>query len=339
MTPTRLYVGCFNGKLYCLDKSGNKVWDYQTHYYIKDAPAVSGDTVVISSRDEGIYGLRDLGASCAFLWKNRVKEFGEYVPGSVGRCSPIIVNGYVFTNSAEAELGHFTRALSLSTGVSQDIPDGSNFNTTGFAAAASGEVLSNMVLYASAPPSRTSQKSGYYIRYCRSNAAPVVIGNYYVFHSSFHPRGIYLMDPGTTTARDSLAMDGYTVASSFAASDSVIFFGTYEGFLLGMGNGNPVVCSGNPGQIVINPVSAVPNPFNPSTCIRFALAKSTDVRVRVFNASGRLAWEKRMPMDRGYRSIIWNGTDSRGRPLPSGLYIVRTRIADRVYTTKITLMK
>jgi hypothetical protein len=201
------------------------------------------------------------------------------------------------------------------------------------------DVLSNIVIYGTNPLGRKTQKSGYYIRYDRSNAAPIVIGNYYIFHSSYHPRGIYFMEKSSTAFQDSLTMDGYTVSSFFAASDSVIFFGTYEGILLGMGNGTPVIGSDDPEKTVVNPVAIAPNPFNPATAIRFALAKSADVTIRVFNARGRPAWKWKARLEPGFHAIAWNGKDSRGRSLPSGLYIIQTLIAKGTFTQKVTLMK
>ncbi len=68
----------------------------------------------------------------------------------------------------------------------------------------------------------------------------------------------------------------------------------------------------------------LPNPFASATSIRFRLAESRSVRVVVCDAAGRrvarLADGVRGP---GLHEIAWNGTDDRGRPLPSGVYFAR----------------
>lgn len=334
MTANRLYVGCFNGRLYCLDKNGNKKWAFQTHYYIKDAPSIRDSLIALSSRDEGIYLLKDLGDSVRFIWKNRVVEYGQYVPGSVGRCSPVMAGNYVFTNSAEAECGHFTRALSLDSGKSTGMSDYSNFNTTGFAVTENGLALSNIQGYTTNPLGKAFGASGGYMRFLRSNAAPIIIGNYLVFHSSYYPKGVFLMDPASFVVRDSIKMDAYTVSTSFAAADSVLFFGTYEGVLFGMGNGVPVVGSKNRETVLLGDMVLSPNPFNPETGIRFALARKTDVSLKAFNILGKQVWSYNAKLGMGYHTIRWNASH-----LSSGVYYLRAEAGSFRKSFKVTLIK
>jgi len=341
LTNDKIYVGAFNGKLYCLNKDGSKNWDFQTNYYIKEAPAIEGDLIVISSRDEAIYCIKDLGSSTQLLWKNRVKEFGEYVPGSVGRCSPVISGGLIFTNSAEAELGHFTRALSLTTGdQTGSISDNSNFNTTGFSVDGAGNVYSNIAGFSVDPLSRIFRKSGSYSKFKRSNAAPAVLGNCKVFHSSYYPKGIYFTGLSQNTFVDSLAMDGYSISSSFAASDSVLFFGTYEGFLFGMGSGQPlIVGTSDVKKVVLDPVTISPNPFNPTTSIRFSLAKKARVDIRVMRISGSVVYTKTLFLHRGRHAIPWTGKNMRGNRLGSGVYLIQVSIDNQTRIHRATLLK
>ena len=53
-----LYVGCGDGKVYCLDvSSGKTVWSTPTGNGIDSSPAVIGDTVLIGSEDFYFYAL------------------------------------------------------------------------------------------------------------------------------------------------------------------------------------------------------------------------------------------------------------------------------------------
>jgi hypothetical protein len=65
-----------------------------------------------------------------------------------------------------------------------------------------------------------------------------------------------------------------------------------------------------------------PNPFNPSTTIRYDLSESAFVDLSVFDASGREITTLVSGMrNAGQQSASWNGLDSRGSQVPSGLYL------------------
>jgi hypothetical protein len=67
-----------------------------------------------------------------------------------------------------------------------------------------------------------------------------------------------------------------------------------------------------------------PNPFNPTTTIRFDLPVRSHVRLAVYSVTGRLV---RVLLDRdidaGCKEIRWDGRDSRGRSAASGIYFYR----------------
>ena len=84
----------------------------------------------------------------------------------------------------------------------------------------------------------------------------------------------------------------------------------------------------------------VPNPFNPSTRIRFELAARSHVRVTIYDVTGRsvltLADEF---LEAGPHTRIWRGRDSSDRQVPSGPYFVRMVTKERVDVRKILLLK
>ncbi len=67
---------------------------------------------------------------------------------------------------------------------------------------------------------------------------------------------------------------------------------------------------------------AYPNPFNPSTTLRFTLDREQAIRLVVTDTAGRslrhLVDGRQGP---GERSVTWDGRDDAGRPLPSGVYL------------------
>ena len=67
-----------------------------------------------------------------------------------------------------------------------------------------------------------------------------------------------------------------------------------------------------------------PNPFNPSTTIRFTLADGGDTELQVFDVRGNNI--KRLvagSLAAGDHSVTWDGTDENGQRVPSGVYFYR----------------
>ncbi|HEX9934550.1 MAG TPA: FlgD immunoglobulin-like domain containing protein [bacterium] len=83
-----------------------------------------------------------------------------------------------------------------------------------------------------------------------------------------------------------------------------------------------------------------PNPFNPSTTIRFSLPKTAHVCLSIYNLLGQeiavLVDEKR---SEGVHEMRWGGTDAEGRPLPSGVYLVRLETPFRREFGRLLLLK
>lgn len=83
-----------------------------------------------------------------------------------------------------------------------------------------------------------------------------------------------------------------------------------------------------------------PNPFNPSTVIRFTLQKSQQVSVEIYNVEGRLIRtlvQENLP--EGSHEISWDGKDERGFNLPSGIYFYSLRGSGHQLTKKMVLLK
>ncbi len=83
-----------------------------------------------------------------------------------------------------------------------------------------------------------------------------------------------------------------------------------------------------------------PNPFNPSTAIRFALPAPGPVRLSVHDLAGRRV---RTLVDgdlpAGSHVRRWDGRDQRGVAVASGMYVLRLEAAGTVQTRKAALIK
>jgi len=86
---------------------------------------------------------------------------------------------------------------------------------------------------------------------------------------------------------------------------------------------------------------AYPNPFNPSTTIRFAVpAVGGDVRLSVFDMRGRLVRTLlHGHSDGGLHTAVWNGEDRNGRRVASGTYFYRLDAPGFTSTRKLVMVK
>lgn len=84
----------------------------------------------------------------------------------------------------------------------------------------------------------------------------------------------------------------------------------------------------------------VPNPFNPSTEIRFSLNTPAQTRLGIYDVSGRLI---RDLIDEflaaGMHHIEWDGRDGAGRDVSSGCYFARMESGVHTETTKLILAR
>lgn len=88
-------------------------------------------------------------------------------------------------------------------------------------------------------------------------------------------------------------------------------------------------------------LSAVPNPFNPTTTLTFELKRARPVRLTIHDAAGRLVRVLRDGLEAaaGRNEVEWDGRDDRGRAQPSGVYLARVEADGVAVTTRLTLLR
>ncbi|MCK4547429.1 MAG: hypothetical protein KAW17_08300 [Candidatus Eisenbacteria sp.] len=124
-----------------------------------------------------------------------------------------------------------------------------------------------------------------------------------------------------------------TVAEGFYVDD-VVVTGTLPSGFTGVwgGDHDTVVSTGVTGNR--------PNPFNPRTDILFRLAVAGPVELAIYDISGRrVATLVQRAMEPGCHSAAWDGTDSNGAPVASGVYFARLIAHDHDSARKIVLLK
>ena len=83
-----------------------------------------------------------------------------------------------------------------------------------------------------------------------------------------------------------------------------------------------------------------PNPFNPVTTIEYQVRTAGPVHIAVYNLQGQLiqvlAHEFKPA---GEHEVIWNGNNSKGLNVASGIYIYRLSLRERVASMKMILLR
>jgi len=109
---------------------------------------------------------------------------------------------------------------------------------------------------------------------------------------------------------------------------------TYFGQMPGPGTPTSV-----PGSLVFE-VAAHPNPFNPTTNISYTMPQAGHLVLKVFDVRGHLVRtlldERR---EAGVGRVVWDGSDNRGAPVPSGVYFYEARSGREVRVRKMTMVK
>jgi FlgD Ig-like domain len=83
-----------------------------------------------------------------------------------------------------------------------------------------------------------------------------------------------------------------------------------------------------------------PNPFNPSTSIKFFIPENSNASVKIYDMLGReVTTLINGPTTAGYHIVYWNGRDRYGSQAASGIYLYRLTAGNFIETKKMILLK
>ena len=85
---------------------------------------------------------------------------------------------------------------------------------------------------------------------------------------------------------------------------------------------------------------AYPNPFNPTTKIRYGISTPSPVNVAIYDMTGRLVSDYKIGEKKpGWHEFTWQGTNSHGLQVSTGMYIVTMRAGEHFQKQKVTFLK
>ncbi len=83
-----------------------------------------------------------------------------------------------------------------------------------------------------------------------------------------------------------------------------------------------------------------PNPFNPSTIIKFDLPSKLNVEIKVYDTLGREVRKLfKGQLNAGSNEVKWNGRDNYGRSAASGIYLYTLQVNGEILSGKMVLEK
>ncbi|MDI3503290.1 MAG: hypothetical protein PWP64_226 [Candidatus Cloacimonadota bacterium] len=138
---------------------------------------------------------------------------------------------------------------------------------------------------------------------------------------------------------DLSAYDGQDVyiAIRCVSDDAFIFY--VDNFSVHSNGGTPSEDSTAP-VLTTELKSNYPNPFNPTTTIRYSVQETSPVNIKIYNAKGQLVKQLvKETKAAGEYSVIWNGTDLNNQAVSTGIYFYKMNAGKYSSTRKMIMMK
>ena len=137
------------------------------------------------------------------------------------------------------------------------------------------------------------------------------------------------MLPRVTVQFSLEATDGIDTVK-ITGDNRVLFINRYE-YLSTIGEGIPT-------EFALH--ENYPNPFNPTTTLRFDLPELSDMTLIIYNMLGQKVKTFSMQsIPAGYHSVTWDATNDYGEQVGAGVYLYQLQTKDFVKTRKMVLLK
>ncbi len=93
-------------------------------------------------------------------------------------------------------------------------------------------------------------------------------------------------------------------------------------------------------KVPIKFLTNYPNPFNPSTIIKFELSEPYQTEVAIYNIRGQLVKVlAKEYMTKGVHELTWNGLNETGKACATGPYIYKVKCNDQIKVNKMLMLK
>jgi len=114
-------------------------------------------------------------------------------------------------------------------------------------------------------------------------------------------------------------------------------FGDYDFWIFRLGSDTSMIDTNIPSNQ--NSIENYPNPFNPTTTIKFSIQNNSKVNLTIFNIKGqKVKTLAQNVFSKGIHSIIWNGDDGNGKSVSSGIYYYKLSVNGETEAVKKCLL-
>ena len=135
--------------------------------------------------------------------------------------------------------------------------------------------------------------------------------------------------PGATVRFSLVATDGIDTVK-VSGDDRVLFVNRYD-YL-------SIAAEGVPLEFALH--ENYPNPFNPTTTLRFDLPEISDITLTIYNMLGqKVRTFDYQNTSAGYHSVTWDATNDFGQQVGAGVYLYQLQTINFVKTRKMVLLK
>ena len=150
-----------------------------------------------------------------------------------------------------------------------------------------------------------------------------------------HEYGVWLLDPILQTSQDLRRNEHYSVAASVEHPKRLQLLIGHPNFVA-----DKISLTQNIPQ-TFELSQNFPNPFNPTTTIRYGLPKEAKVTFKIYNILGEevVTLVNDELKTAGFHAAVWDGRNSNGRKASSGPYFYQLKTRDLILTRKMALVK
>ena len=175
--------------------------------------------------------------------------------------------------------------------------------------------------------------SGYEVGYCETSEVSACDMGYVTWGSA-------TVSDGSATSHTLTGLESFTYYTVRVRAKNPEGTGAWSDRVSARTNAPPYR---SPGDSKTLAVDTAPNPFNPSTTIRFTLPEQPEsvVSLILYDVTGQVVRRllQKQALEPGSHTLTWDGRDDQWRAVASGLYLYRLTAGDQVLVRKMTLLR
>jgi hypothetical protein len=161
---------------------------------------------------------------------------------------------------------------------------------------------------------------------------PLTISNYIV-QTNIEQITVFVQSPGIAPGDSGNCFIRWMPQTSGTLEGSVTFESDGDDVVIGL-HGEAEAAAVGDNEAAIPTRFALdqnfPNPFNGETMIPYALPRTAPVMIAIYNIYGRQVSTLDLgEQNAGWHQVSWNGTDSHGKPVATGIYFYRLLVDGR----------